>query len=91
MLERAGEGRTILELKDEEKKLAGPMTKKELPAEGCSRTGVFNVLSSRANLHLSCNPAGRSHCKLQNHHEHIKHNHRGMGGSPGDVGDVSMT
>ena len=37
-----------------------------------SRAGVFNLLSSRANLHLSCNPAGRSHCRLQNH-EHIKH------------------
>ena len=35
-------------------------------------------MSSRANLQLSCNPAGRSHCRLQNHHEHIKHHHRGM-------------
>ena len=25
-----------------EKKLAGPLAKKELPAEGCSRTGVIN-------------------------------------------------
>ena len=70
--------------KEEEKKLAGPLAKKELPAEGCSRTGVFNLLSSRANLHLSYNPAGRSHCR-QNHHEYIKHHHRDMGDSPGDV------
>ena len=34
---------------------------------------VFNLLSSY-------NPAGRSHCRLQNHHEYIKHHHRGMGG-----------
>ena len=53
----------------------------------CSIAGVCNLLSSRANLHLSCNPAGRSHCRLQNH-EHIKHHHRGMCGSPGDVGEV---
>ena len=33
--------------------------------------GVFNLLSSRANLHLSYNPAGRRHCRLQNHHEHL--------------------
>ena len=52
--------------------------------------GVFNLLSSRANLHLSYNPAGRSHCRLQNH-EHIKHHHRGMCGSPSDVGEVPMT
>ena len=26
--------------KEEEKKLAGPLAKKELPAEGCSKTGV---------------------------------------------------
>ena len=45
-------------------------------------------MGSRANLHLSYNPAGRSHCRLQNHHEYIKHHHRSMGGSPGDVGDV---
>ena len=32
---------------------------------------VFNLLSSRANLHLSYNPAGRSHCRLQNHHAYI--------------------
>ena len=54
------------------------------------RTGVFNLLSSRANSHLSYNPAGRSHCRLQNHHEHIKHYHRGMGGSPGDVDEVPI-
>ena len=47
--------------------------------------GVFNLLSSRANLHLSYNPAGSSHCKLQNHQGHIKHHHRDMGGSPGDA------
>ena len=51
----------------------------------------LNLLSSRANLHLSYNPAGRSHCTLQNHHGYIKHDHREMGGSPGDVGEVSMT
>ena len=91
VLERVGEGRIMQELiKKEEKKLAGPLAKKELPAEGCSRTGVFNLLSSRANLHLPDNPAGRSHCRLQNHHGYIKHHHRGMGGSPGDVGEVPM-
>ena len=55
------------------------------------RAGVFNLLSSRANLHLSYNPAGRSHCRLQNHHGYIKHHHSGMDGSPGDVGEVPMT
>ena len=54
------------------------------------RTGVFNLLSSRANLHLSYNPAGRSHCGLQNHHGYIKHHNRGMGSSSGDVGEVPM-
>ena len=49
-----------------------------------SRAGVFNLLSSRANLHLSYNPAGRSHCKIQNHHGYIKHHHGGMDGSSGD-------
>ena len=53
------------------------------------RAGVFNLLSSRANLHLSYNPAGRSHCRLVNHHERIKDYHRGMGGSPGDVGEAT--
>ena len=53
--------------------------------------GVFNFLSSRANLHLSYNPAGRSNCRLQNHHENIKHHHRDMGGSPGGVREVPMT
>ena len=76
--------------KEEKKKLAGPLAKKELPAEGCSRTGIFNLLSSRANLHLSYNPAGRSHCRLQNHHGYIKHHYRGMAGSPGDVGEVPV-
>ena len=56
-----------------------------------SKTGVFNLLSSRTNLHLSYNPAGHGHCRIQNHHEHIKHHHRGMGSSPGDVGEVPMT
>ena len=42
--------------------------------------GAFNLLSSRANLHLSYNTAGPSHCRLQNHHGYIKHHHRGMGG-----------
>ena len=53
--------------------------------------GSSTFWSSRANLHLSYNPAGRSHCRLQNHHEHIKHHYRGMGGSLGDVGEVSVT
>ena len=53
-----------------------------------SRAGVFNLLSSRANLHLSYNPVGRSHCELQNHHGYI---YRGMGGSQGDIGEVTMT
>ena len=56
-----------------------------------SMAGVFNLSSSRANLHLSYNPAGRSHCRLQNHHGYIKLNHRDMGGSPGDVVEVPMT
>ena len=54
-------------------------------------TRVFDLLSSRTNLHLSSNPACRNHWRLQNHHGYIKHHHRGMGGSPGDVGEVSMT
>ena len=58
---------------------------------GHFRAGVFNFLSSRANLHLSYNPAGRSHCRLQNHPVYVKHHDRGMGGSPGDVGEVPMT
>ena len=55
-----------------------------------TKAGVFNLLSSRANLHISYNPAGRSHCRLQNHHGYNKHHHRGMGGSPGDVGEVPV-
>ena len=31
----------------------------------------LNLLSFRANLHLSYNPAGRSHCRLLNHHGYI--------------------
>ena len=59
---------------------------------GCpASAGVFNLLSSRANLHLSYTPAGRSHCRLQNHHGYIKHYHRGIGGSPCDVGEVPVT
>ena len=54
------------------------------------RAEVFNLLSSRANLHLSYNPAGRIHCRLQNNRGYIKHHHRGMGGSPGDIGEVPM-
>ena len=46
-------------------------------------------MSSRANLHLSYKPAGRSHCRLQKYHGYIKHHHRGMGGSPDDLGEVS--
>ena len=53
------------------------------------RAGVFNLLSSRVNLHLSYNPAGGSHCRLQNHHRYIKHHYRGMDGSPGDVGEAT--
>ena len=71
--------------------MAGPLAKKELPAEGCSRTGIFNLLSSRANLHLSYNPPGRSHCRLQNDHGYIKHHHRGMGGSQSEIDEVPMT
>ena len=71
--------------------MAGSLAKKQLPAEGCSRAGVSNLLSSRANLHLSYNPGGRSHCRFQNHHGYIRHYHRGMGGSPGDIGEVPMT
>ena len=54
------------------------------------KAGGFNLLSLKANLHLSYNPVGRSHCRLQNHHGYIKHHHRGMRGSPGDVGEVLM-
>ena len=56
-----------------------------------SNPGVFNLLSSRANLHLSYNPAGHSYCRLQNHHGYTKHHQRGKGGSPGDVGEVPKT
>ena len=56
-----------------------------------ARAEVFNLLSSWANLHLSYNPAGQSHCRLQNHHGYSKHHHRGMRGSPGDVSEVPMT
>ena len=45
-------------------------------------------MSPRANLY---NLAGRSHCRLQNHHRYIKHHHRGMGGSPGEVGSASFS
>ena len=59
---------------------------------GCvsSKAGVFNLLSSRANLHLSYNPVGCSHCRLQNHHGYIKHHHRGMGISPDDIDEVPL-
>ena len=62
---------------------------KRVESGHASTPGVFNLLSSRANLHLSYNPAGRSHSRLQNHHGYIKYHHRSMGGSPGDVGEVS--
>ena len=68
-----------------------PNTHSVISVQFPSRSGVLNLLSSRANLHLSYNPADRSHCRLQNHHGYIKHHHRGMGGSPGDVGEVPMT
>ena len=64
------------------------------PADFCNfglEQGSSTFLSSRANLHLSYNPASHSHCKLQNHHGYIKHHHRGMDGSPGDVGELPMT
>ena len=39
VLERVRDGTIMLELrKDEENKLSGQLTKKELPAEGCSRS-----------------------------------------------------
>ena len=153
VLERVEEGRILLGTdKQEERKLAGPLAKKELRAEECSRrngkgeecssrrryqaidkiknavmlerVGEGRIMlelirkrkgnwlghwlrrncllkdaleqgcqpfSSRANLHLSYNPAGRSHCRLQNRHGHIKHHHRGMGSLPGDIGEVPMT
>ena len=48
VLERVGEGRIMLEqIKREEKKLAGPVVKKELPAEGCSRRNGNREESSR--------------------------------------------
>ena len=54
------------------------------------RAGVFNLLSSRAKLHFSYNPAGRSHCRLRNHHHgYIKHHRRGMGGSRHDLGEAT--
>ena len=56
-----------------------------------SKGGVFNLLSSRANLHISYNPVSLSHYRLQNHRVYIKHHHRGMGDSPVDVGEVPMT
>ena len=37
VLERLGKGRIMREHNEEEKKLAAPLGKKELPAEGCSR------------------------------------------------------
>ena len=55
-----------------------------------SKPGVFSRSTLRVNLQLSYNPAGRSHYRLQNHHGYIiKHHHRGMGGSPGDVGEAT--
>ena len=49
LLERVGEGRIMLELikKKEEKKLAGSLAEKELPAEGCSRRNGKREESSR--------------------------------------------
>ena len=48
MLEKVGEGRIMLEIdREEEKKLAGPLAKKELPAEGCSRRYGKREESSR--------------------------------------------
>ena len=38
--------------KEEEKKLAGALAKKELPAEGCSRTEVANP--RHTTCHLRC-------------------------------------
>ena len=42
VVERVGEGKTAGTDNNEEKKLARPLAKKELPDEGCSRTGVYN-------------------------------------------------
>ena len=52
--------------------------------------GSSTFFRLRANIHLSYNQVGRSHCRLQNHHGNIEHHHRGMGSSPGDVGEVYM-
>ena len=41
----------------------------DTPVSGRPSAGVFNLLSSRANLDLSYNPAGRSHLHL--HHRHF--------------------
>ena len=60
------------------------------PCRSCSTSGVFNLLNSRANLHLSHHSADHSHCRLQNYHGYIKHHHRGMGSSPGDVSEVPL-
>ena len=53
--------------------------------------GIYNFLSYTANLKLSYNPAGRIHCRLQNHIGYIIHHLRGVGGSLADVGEVPMT
>ena len=43
VLERVREGRTMMELiRKRERNLAGPLAKKELPAEGCSEGMVSN-------------------------------------------------
>ena len=94
VLERVGEGRTMRELINKRKRnwLIHWLRRNCLLKDALdSRAGVFNLLNSRFNLHLSYKPAGRSHCRLQNHHGYtIKHNHRDIGGSPGDVGEVPM-
>ena len=51
VLERVGEGRIMLELIKEENKLPGPLAKKELPAEACSRrNGKREESSWRKNI-----------------------------------------
>ena len=47
VLERVGEGRIMLELIRKEKKLAGPLAKKEQPTEECSRRNGKQEESSR--------------------------------------------
>ena len=48
VLKRVEERRRVLKLnKEEEKKMTGPLAKKELPAEGCSRRNGKREVNSR--------------------------------------------